>query len=61
MTAEGQGQMETAFKLFQQAWDEATADFEKFTSAHYVARQQKNEADKIKVGQNLLAICIKTK
>lgn len=48
MTLEGEGKKEEAFKLFQQAWDEATSDFEKFTSAHYVARHQKSVVEKLK-------------
>jgi hypothetical protein len=40
MSLEGEGKKEEALKLFQQAWDEATHDFEKFTAAHYVARHQ---------------------
>jgi tetratricopeptide (TPR) repeat protein len=37
-----------ASKLFLQAWDEATNDFEKFLATHYVARYQKNVIDKLK-------------
>ena len=48
MELEGQGRKKEAIKLFQQAWDEATTDFEKFTSAHYVARHQESIEDKLK-------------
>ena len=48
MEAEGKGEKEEAHRLFLQAWDEAVSDFEKFTAAHYVARHQKNVADKLK-------------
>jgi rifampin ADP-ribosylating transferase len=37
-----------AGKLFLQAWNEATDDFEKFIAAHYVSRHQKNVPDKLK-------------
>lgn len=48
MDMEGKGNLEEASKLFFQAWEEATNDFEKFTAAHYVARHQKSAADKLK-------------
>jgi tetratricopeptide (TPR) repeat protein len=47
MSLEGEGKKEAALQLFQQAWAEASNDFEKFTAAHYVARQQKSVADKL--------------
>ena len=37
-----------ASRLFLQAWNEATNDFEKFIAAHYVSRHQKNVPDKLK-------------
>lgn len=37
-----------AGKLFLQAWEAATNDFEKFMAAYCVARQQKKTSDKIK-------------
>jgi tetratricopeptide (TPR) repeat protein len=58
MAAEGQGQTATAVSLFQQAWDEATNDFEKFTAAHYVARHQKNVADKLKWDETCLQLAL---
>ena len=39
MNSEAQGQIEKAKQLFQQAWDNSSSDFEKFTSAHYLARK----------------------
>jgi len=48
MEMEEKSQAEEASKLFLRAWDEATNDFEKFIAAHYVARHQKNIADKLK-------------
>ena len=48
MEMETKGLPGEASKLFLQAWDEATNDFEKFTAAHYVARHQKTVTDKLK-------------
>lgn len=48
MEMETKGLPEEASKLFLQAWNEATNNFEKFTAAHYVARHQKSVADKLK-------------
>ena len=48
MDREGKGKLEEASRLFLQAWNEATNDFEKFTTAHYLARHQKNVSDKLK-------------
>jgi rifampin ADP-ribosylating transferase len=48
MGREENGKTEEAAKLFLQAWSEAAYDFEKFISAHYVARCQKNVSDKLK-------------
>ena len=48
MMLEGEGKPEQASALFQQAWELASDDFEKFTAAHYVARHQNNIADKLK-------------
>jgi rifampin ADP-ribosylating transferase len=48
MLLEGEGKTEEARALFLQAWREAANDFEKSTSAHYVARHQQNTADKLK-------------
>ena len=59
MDMEGQGKLEEASKLFLQAWDEATNDFEKFTAAHYVARHQKSAADKLKWDETALQWALK--
>src|ERR1700761_8410949 len=48
MTAEGEGKIEEAHELFQQAWDTATNNFEAFTAAHYLARNQKDPNDVLK-------------
>jgi tetratricopeptide (TPR) repeat protein len=48
MNLEGQGRKEEALEVFQQAWNESSNDFEKFTSAHYVARHQESIENKLK-------------
>jgi tetratricopeptide (TPR) repeat protein len=47
MDMEGKGEPEEARRLFLQAWNESTNDFEKFTAAHYVARHQEKVSDKL--------------
>ena len=56
MDMEGKGDLEGASRLFLQAWNEATDDFEKFTAAHYVARHQKTVADKLKWDETALQL-----
>ncbi len=48
MAMEDKDNPEEASKLFLQAWDEATDDFEKFIAAFYVARHQKDVPGKLK-------------
>lgn len=48
MEMEEKERAEEAIKLFFQAWNEATNDFEKFTVAHYIARHQKNVPNKLR-------------
>lgn len=43
---EGDGS-DTALQLCRQAWSSATSDLERFTAAHYLARQQSGPAEKI--------------
>ena len=45
MQMEAEGKTGEAHKLFQQAWDIAENDFEAFTAAHYLARNQKDPND----------------
>ena len=56
MNAESEGEIEEAHRLFQQAWETATNNFEKFTSAHYLARNQQDPNDGLK--WNLKALTI---
>jgi len=58
MALEEKGRPEEALRLFLQAWDEATDDFEKFTAAHFVARQQKNVPDKLKWLETALQLAL---
>ncbi len=53
MDLEGSNQQE-AKRLFLHAWQIATTDFERFTAAHYVARQQPTVADKLEWDQKAL-------
>lgn len=54
MELEGHGQSAHASILFNEAWNIAITDFEKFTAAHYVARHQKSIADKLKWDETAL-------
>lgn len=45
MALEESGNIEAATKVFLQGWKEATADFEKFLTAYYIARLQNSAAD----------------
>jgi hypothetical protein len=59
MDQEGLGQAGEASKLFQQAWNLAISDVEKFTAAHYVARHQPSVADKLKWDETALQLAQK--
>jgi len=59
MEMEGKGEPEEASRLFLQAWNESTNDFEKFTAAYYVARHQKNVRDKLKWLETSLQFALK--
>lgn len=59
MDMEGKDNPEEASKLFLQAWNEATNDFEKFTAAHYVARHQKSVAHKLTWDETALQLALR--
>ncbi|OHD55465.1 MAG: rRNA adenine methyltransferase [Spirochaetes bacterium GWF1_51_8] len=59
MEMEGKGDPEKAKSLFLHAWDESSTDFEKFTSAHYVARHQSSVKDKLKWDETALSYALK--
>lgn len=52
---------EEALRQFLQGWNEATDDFEKFLSAYFVARQQKDVPDNLKWLGTALEFALKTK
>src|SRR3982751_6832247 len=47
MGMEEKGEPDEASRLFLQAWNESTNDFEKFTAAYYVARHQETVRDEL--------------
>ena len=47
MAMEENDKPEDAVKLFLQAWEAASNDFEKYIAAYYLARHQKNVSDKL--------------
>jgi hypothetical protein len=59
MEKESEGKTDEAAKLFLNAWNEATNDFEKFTAAHYVARHQITVTDKLKWDEIALGSALK--
>jgi tetratricopeptide (TPR) repeat protein len=59
MGKEEKGKPEEASKLFLQAWNIATSDLEKFISAYYVARHQKNVSNKLKWLETALQFALK--
>src|SRR5579872_1920391 len=59
MDLEGKGKPEEVSRLFLQAWDEAANDFEKFITAHFLARHQKNVSDKLKWLETALQFALK--
>ena len=59
MVSEGLGQMEKAKSLFEQAWNEAYTDIEKFVAAHFVARHQQDTVGKLKWDETALEWALK--
>ena len=59
MGNEEKGKPEEASRLFLQAWNEATNDFEKFMAAYYVARHQENTLGKLKWLETALQFALK--
>jgi hypothetical protein len=58
MELEGEGKEKEASNTFKQAWEQATNDFERFASAHYIARHQKSVADKLKWDETALQLAL---
>ncbi len=59
MDLEEKSRPEEASRIFLQAWNEATNDFEKFIAAHNVARHQKNVSDKLKWHETALQFALR--
>jgi rifampin ADP-ribosylating transferase len=59
MNLEENGKPEDASRVFLQAWNEATNDFEKFIAAYYVARHQKDVSGKLKWLETSLEVALK--
>lgn len=59
IAAEKQGKSEEGSRLFLQAWNEATDDFEKFIAAYYVARHQKDTSAKLQWLETDLELALK--
>jgi len=59
MGMEEKGKPAEASRIFLQAWNEATNDFEKFTAAWYVARHQNNVRDKLERLDTALQFALK--
>ena len=55
---EEKGRPEEAGKIFFQAWNEATNDFEKFLAAYYVSRHQLNVLDRLNWYQTALRLAL---
>ncbi len=60
MDMEAIGNHVDAGKLFLQAWNEATNDFEKYLAAYYLARQQTDVSAKLKWFETALQLAIQT-
>jgi len=59
MGMEENGKPEDAARLFLQAYNEATNDFEKYIAAFYMARRQQNATDKLKWFDTALQYALK--
>ncbi len=59
MDFEEKGQPEEAGRIFVQAWNEATNEFEKFLAAYYMARHQINVPDRLSRFQMALQLALK--
>jgi tetratricopeptide (TPR) repeat protein len=61
MELEGEGRPDEASAAFQQAWEQAANDFDKFIAAHYIARHQQTVADKLKWDETALQLALNIK
>lgn len=60
MDLEDKGKPKEALNVFEQAWNEATNDFEKYLAAHYIARNQQTVSDKLQWLETALQFALKT-
>ena len=60
MELEGMGQLAKAAGIFNEAWDQASNDFEKCIAAHYLARHQETASGKLKWDQLALHHALNT-
>src|SRR3954469_19663408 len=58
MALEEKGEAEEAKRLFLQAWNESTNDFEKFLAAYYVARHQESARDRLQWHETALEFAL---
>ncbi len=61
MELEGEAKPEEASAVFNQAWELALNDFDKFIAAHYLARHQKTVADKLHWDKTALQLALHIK
>ena len=59
MAAEESGTPDVASEIFLKAWNEANYDFEKFISAHYVAKSQTHASEKLQWLETTLKFALK--
>lgn len=59
MGMEENGRLEEASLLFQEAWSEATDDFESFYAAYFVGRHQKDTSERLKWLERALEFALK--
>ena len=59
MAMQDKGEADEGNKLFLQAWNEATYDFEKFISAHFLARHQKDISGRLHWFETALQFALK--
>lgn len=56
MAMEERGELDEALNLFDQAWGEATNEFEKFLAAFFVARRQSHAGERLKWNETALRL-----
>ena len=56
---QSKGEWEKANQFFIQAWNDASYDFEKFISAHFLARHQRDPAGKLQWFETALQLALK--